>query len=258
MQVAGGSSAFLSFINSATAYVNITSLLGNSASSFQNDIVNALESSASSLVPSTDSTVIEGYKAIYNVSARDLLMSPLGHVEILLSLTTSTVAVQAALQRPFRYVTFLILAFAGASCIDSFICDISQGYLYINSSDPFDTPVIDPRYLTHSAGEPILDLTHSRKRTDRCADITLLREGLKFARSVAQTAPLNQSLTGEVTPGSSVSTDDDWDKWLANNVGTEFHPSCSCAMLPLSQGGVVDTDLRVYGLGESFCAFIIG
>ena len=72
--------------------------------------MNALESSASSLVPSTDSTVIEGYKAIYNVSARDLLMSPLGHVEILLSLTTSSVAVQAALQRPFRYVVFFIFS----------------------------------------------------------------------------------------------------------------------------------------------------
>ncbi|THH19125.1 hypothetical protein EW146_g1976 [Bondarzewia mesenterica] len=207
--VPGGPSVFLSFINSATAYVNITTLLGGSASAFQSNVTSALASSAASLVPSTDSTVIEGYKAIYNISAQDLLMSPLGHVEILLSLTTSSVGVQAALQRPF-----------------------SQGYIYINSSDPFDAPVIDPRYLSHPA------------------DLTLIREGLKFARSVAQSAPLSQTLTGETSPGSSVSTDADWDTWLANAVGTEFHPSCSCAMLPLSQGGVVDTNLRVYGLAN--------
>ena len=30
-----------------------------------------------------------------------------------------------------------------------------------------------------------------------------------------------------------------------------FHPSCTCAMLPQSQGGVVDANLKVYGLCES-------
>ncbi|KAA1466412.1 GMC oxidoreductase [Dentipellis sp. KUC8613] len=213
--VSGGSAAFLSFINSATAYVNLTTLLGNSAQSFQSSVLGAIDSSASSLSPSQDSTVLAGYKAIYNVSAQQFLSSPVGHIEILLSLTGTpnagdqSIAVQVGLQHPF-----------------------SQGQITIKSPDIFDYPTIDPRYLTHSA------------------DVQLLREGLKMARLVAQTAPLNQTLTGEVSPGSTVNSDADWEAWLANAVGTEFHPSGSCAMLPLNQGGVVDSDLRVYGLAN--------
>ena len=207
MQPAGTSNAFLSYINSATAYVNASTLVGvDKASDFYNSVAGALSDSASKLVPSTDATVIEGYKAIYNVTANTLL-TPVGQVEILLSLSSpGTISIQAALQHPF-----------------------SQGRLYINSSNPFDYPVIDPGYLTHSA------------------DLTLMREGLKFARQLGNTAPINANLGPEVTPGAAVVTDDDWDKWLAGVIGTEFHPSCSCAMLPKEKGGVVDAKLKVYG-----------
>ncbi len=108
----------------------------------------------------------------------------------------------------------------------------SQGHIWITSSDPFDAPSIDPGYMSHSA------------------DRTILREGLKLARKLGSTAPLASSDNAlvEVSPGSSVQSDDDWDKWIANAYGTEFHPSCSCAMLPNEQGGVVDSHLKVYGL----------
>jgi len=117
-----------------------------------------------------------------------------------------SIAIQAALQHPF-----------------------SQGRLYINSSSPFDYPVIDPQYLSHPA------------------DIVMLREGLKLARKLGQTAPLSSAMTTELLPGSNVTSDDDWDTWLAGQVGTEYHPACTCAMLPQAQGGVVDSKLRVYG-----------
>lgn len=45
-------------------------------------------------------------------------------------------------------------------------------------------------------------------------------------------------------------SDDDWDKRLANAISTEYHPSCSCAMLLQAQGSVVDSDLKVYGLAN--------
>ena len=82
------------------------------------------------------------------------------------------------------------------------------------------------------------------------ADIVMLREGLKLARTLGNTAPLSNAVLSEVSPGPSVQTDADWDTFAAANFGTEFHPSCSCAMLPLAQGGVVDSDLKVYGLGN--------
>ena len=34
---------------------------------------------------------------------------------------------------------------------------------------------------------------------------------------------------------------------INTGIRTEFHPSGTCAMLPLEQGGVVDPRLRVYG-----------
>ena len=34
---------------------------------------------------------------------------------------------------------------------------------------------------------------------------------------------------------------------ISNGIRTEFHPSGTCAMLPLAQGGVVDSHLRVWG-----------
>ena len=82
-------------------------LLGSdAANTFIANVASAIDTSASSLVPSTDPTVIAGYKAIYNVTAQ-LLSSPIGQIEILLSLTGSgvgaeSIAVQAALQHPFR------------------------------------------------------------------------------------------------------------------------------------------------------------
>lgn len=60
------------------------------------------------LVPSTDSTVLAGYKAVYEIAANKLITSPSGQIELLLALTgtsagPNTISVQAALQRPFRY-----------------------------------------------------------------------------------------------------------------------------------------------------------
>lgn len=95
-----------------------------------------LQTSLSTLVPSTDPTVIAGYKAIYQATADQILMTRSGQVELLFSLTgtsvggADSVAIQAALQHPY-----------------------SQGALWIHSSDPFAYPVINPAYLSHPAGE---------------------------------------------------------------------------------------------------------
>ena len=40
-------------------------------------------------------------------------------------------------------------------------------------------------------------------------------------------------------------------RWGSCTLGCRFHPGCTCAMLPQSQGGVVDANLKVYGLGQS-------
>jgi choline dehydrogenase len=87
------------------------------------------------------------------------------------------------------------------------------------------------------------------------ADVTMIREGLKLARKIGQTAPLSNAIGKEVSPGTQVNTDAEWNTYLAGAVATEYHPSCTCAMLPRSQGGVVDANLRVYGLGGPLTKF---
>ena len=97
----------MSFINSATAYANITDLLGpDSVSSFQSQISSALSTSLTTLVPSQYNEVKLGYQTIYNTTL-SLLNTPIGQIELLLSLTGTavggdqSVAIQAALQHPF-------------------------------------------------------------------------------------------------------------------------------------------------------------
>lgn len=154
--------------------------------------------------------MIAGYKAIYNTTATTIFNSPVGQVELLLANND--------------YGDIAITA--------ALQHPYSHGSITINSSNPMDYPVIDPNYLSHPA------------------DVAILREGLKLARRVGQTQPLAGSMTNETAPGTSTQSDQQWEDFLRNGIGTEFHPSSSCAMLPLTQGGVVDGNLRVYGLSN--------
>ncbi|EJD38889.1 alcohol oxidase [Auricularia subglabra TFB-10046 SS5] len=204
---------FLSFINSATGYLNSTAIFGDGASDFVNGITSTLDVSVSQLSSITkDATVVEGYKAIYGATAK-IAASPIGQLEMLLALNSANaVRITAALQHP-----------------------LSHGRIWINSANPFDAPQIDPNYLAHGA------------------DRAVLRQGLRIANQLGNTEPLKSIMTGQVLPPPGAVADDtdaEWDAFLQGQIGTEFHPSSSCAMLPLSLGGVVDAHLRVYGLAN--------
>ncbi|KAJ5159570.1 uncharacterized protein N7482_006574 [Penicillium canariense] len=200
---------FLTYIDSAVAYVNATGMYGSQVEEFEASILAQIDQ----YKPNTtyDDGVINGYKAIYNTTASTIFNSPIGQIELLLmnSDANGDFGITAALQHPY-----------------------SHGRIYINSSNPMDYPVIDPNYLYN----PV--------------DHAILREGLKLARQLGETAPISSTLTNETSPGTSVQTDDEWLDWIMESAGTEFHPSSSCAMLPRDQGGVVDANLRVYGLAN--------
>ncbi|EXJ74799.1 uncharacterized protein A1O5_01495 [Cladophialophora psammophila CBS 110553] len=200
--------AFLSYVNSATAYVNSSLLFGNGVSGLQSNILGEIDQ----YIPNTssDTGVISGYKAIYGTTANTILTSPIGLIELVIGLSTDgAIQIGANLQHPF-----------------------SHGQISINSSNPLDYPVINPNYLNHPA------------------DVEILREGVKLARRLGETEPLASAMIKETWPGSDVQTDQEWEDWLRGEVFTEFHPSSTCAMLPLEQGGVVDANLRVYGLSN--------
>ncbi|GLB41483.1 putative alcohol oxidase [Lyophyllum shimeji] len=216
----------MSFVNSAIAYIN-ASILFDSSADFESNVASALDVSAKTLVPSQSSEVVEGYKAIYTATQK-LTSQGAGQVELLLSINApKAITIQAALQHPYKFAPptpFLLNKLIRSAT--------SQGRVYINSSSPFDPIVIDPQYFSHPA------------------DITLLREGIKLARRVGNSAPISNAFGAETVPGPDVSSDEQLDAWLAGVASTEFHPQATCAMLPRSQGGVVDAKLRVYGLAN--------
>jgi len=204
------SAAFMSFINSAVGYVD-ASILFDNVSQFQQGALSAM---SDSLVPSTDPTVLAGYKAIYNITA-NFLTTPVAQVEVLLNLMggasngMNTLGVEMGIQHPF-----------------------SHGRIYINSSSIFDPPVVDPNYLSNSN------------------DLTMLIQGLRLARQIANTPPLSSAVVTEIAPGAGVQSDEEWQQWLVYQIGTEYHPSSGCSQLPLDLGGVVDANMRVYGLSN--------
>lgn len=104
----------------------------------------------------------------------------------------------------------------------------SRGTCYINSPDPFDPPLIDPRWLTNPVDRQVLIEALQFNRLILAAPSMLELQAAQFVPPFdADEAALNQVID--------------------NGIRTEFHPSGTCAMLPLEQGGVVDSRLVVWG-----------
>ena len=211
----GQSSPFLSYIPSGTYYANLSTLMGSpdDAATFQKNVLAGLDTSVSTICPSKDPAVIAGYKTLYSVNAQKFLNSPIAQVELLFFTLGNIGSDQQTLSIQIALQH-----------------PYSQGRLYITTNDAFDDPALDPQYLSHSA------------------DVALMRQGVKLARKIAGTSPLKDVLGTEVAPGPAVTSDDAIDDFVANGIVTEFHPANTLAMLPQSQGGVVDAKLKVYGL----------
>ncbi|KAG7443851.1 GMC oxidoreductase [Guyanagaster necrorhizus] len=197
---------WLSFISDAIAYVNLTTLMGDNMTTWISTVRNEYTASEA-YIPSTDSTILAGYKSTFDVITETYYPSSVPQVEILLSLNAaSTVTIQAALQHP-----------------------LSRGQITLNSTSAFDQPLIDPGYFSH------------------WADRDILRAAFKLVRNIAAANPIAQYLGTESSPGTSVSSDDDLNTWMNDNVHTDYHPLGSMSMLPEAQGGVVDKYCLVYG-----------
>lgn len=108
----------------------------------------------------------------------------------------------------------------------------SRGTIHVTTSDPNEQPAMDPHYFEQEI------------------DLKMLLELVKFGRKVARTAPLKDyfdEVPFELNPGSGYATDQDMSEYLKSNIGTTFHTVGSASMLPRKKGGVVDTNLKVYG-----------
>ena len=107
----------------------------------------------------------------------------------------------------------------------------STGYVKAVSTDPFDKPVINPRYLEHE--------------TDR----QVLLAGMKLVRRILRSAPMAKYFDGEEFPGDHVRSDDELMEAAKIRATTTFHPMGTCRMGPATdKSTVVDDQLRLHGL----------
>lgn len=119
---------------------------------------------------------------------------------------------------------------------------LSRGSIHIQSIDPKVPPTIDPRYLSH----PV--------------DLNLMTDGLLFTHRLATTKPLADILKDNplgqgkiIQPGYKIpSAEGLTERSAADTVkassASSFHPVGTCSMLPKDDGGVVDPNLKVYGV----------
>ncbi len=107
----------------------------------------------------------------------------------------------------------------------------SRGYVRIRSADPCVPPLIQPNYLAEES------------------DRRVLLGGMKLARRLLQTEPLEPYYDYEDFPGPDVQTDDELLGAAKARGTTTFHPSGTCRMGPASDKlAVVDDQLRVRGV----------
>lgn len=107
----------------------------------------------------------------------------------------------------------------------------SMGTVRVRSADPFDKPVIDANYL----GEE--------------SDQRVLLAGLKMARELLRTKPMEPYFDGEIYPGDGVVTDDELLDTARQRGTTVFHMMGTCRMGPeVDPTSVVDHELCVRGI----------
>ncbi|KAK6540597.1 hypothetical protein TWF694_007992 [Orbilia ellipsospora] len=105
----------------------------------------------------------------------------------------------------------------------------SRGSVHINTTDALAKPIVNPKYLSDEY------------------DTFAMASIAKYLRKIASTHPLKDAWVNEYEPGSAlVQTDADWVQFARNSTLSIYHPVGTCVMLPLQDGGVVDSKLKVY------------
>ncbi len=105
----------------------------------------------------------------------------------------------------------------------------SRGRVQIKSPDPLAPPAMRANYLATELDR-------------RCAVA-----GVRLARRIAATRPMQAYVKAEYRPGAAAQTDEDLLEFCRNHGATIFHPVGTCKMGADAQS-VVDSRLRVHGI----------
>jgi choline dehydrogenase len=112
---------------------------------------------------------------------------------------------------------------------------MARGTVHIASNCSWDHPVVDPNYFAH----PL--------------DLMIQSQTSKQSREVYQTSPLSDFVGSEKTPGSAVAqgaVDAAWEGWVKSSFTSVWHYIASLACMKKELGGVVDSQLKVYGISN--------
>jgi choline dehydrogenase-like flavoprotein len=116
----------------------------------------------------------------------------------------------------------------------------SRGTVHIGSNDPIAQPLIDPNYMSHPLDAEIVarSVMHARElmRTEPFAS--------KFKRSADGDFIPIPSHNGTIDDPKTL---EEAKEYVKANLFTCYHPIGTASMLPKEDGGVVDTELKVYG-----------
>ncbi|UXI67351.1 GMC family oxidoreductase [Tahibacter amnicola] len=108
------------------------------------------------------------------------------------------------------------------------------GRITLRTTDPRDPPDINFHYFeegTDATGE----------------DLESVVAGIKFVRTLTKPLKTRGLIAEEELPGEAVQTDNDLRDFVRNQ-SWGHHASCTCAIGPREQGGVLDSRFRVYGV----------
>jgi choline dehydrogenase len=139
------------------------------------------------------------------------------------SYTATTVGARRRLLNPDSFAGFLM---SFNSCRPT-----SRGSVHIRSSDPLAAPAIVPNALSTAE------------------DVAEVYEGARLLRRISGAAPLARIIESELQPGVDVEADDRLLEDFRQRAGSVFHACSTCAMGPNPNSSVVDSRLRVHGIG---------
>ncbi|CAL9667735.1 Oxygen-dependent choline dehydrogenase [Streptomyces sp. enrichment culture] len=126
----------------------------------------------------------------------------------------------------------------GGTLLTLYVCLLrphSRGQVRLRSNDPGQGPRIDLGFLTDHR------------------DSERLVAGMRMARRLAHTPPLDGLLTAELAPGPSVATDEQLLQALRRSVTTYQHPVGTCRTGPAGDpGAVVSPTGAVHGVKDLF------
>jgi choline dehydrogenase len=105
----------------------------------------------------------------------------------------------------------------------------SRGSVTLASRNPFDPPVIDPRYLA--------------EETDR----RTMRDSVRIVREIVKQPALDFYRGPEFKPGDHIRTDSEIDAWIRQNAETIYHPVGTVRM-GADPSAPLDEELRVRGI----------